>query len=109
MPYNTSVTSLCSSPVPFLLGGVSFLIALIAFALIILLVSHVKDYCGSNSEENNRSALSSESSVGYAEKIETLQNIMSSCADDKQEKIVVIMAGDDSPTFIAKPASASAV
>jgi hypothetical protein len=48
----------------------------------------------------NRSMQSTETRVGYSEKNDTLENIMSSCSDDKQEKVIVIMAGDDSLTHL---------
>ena len=102
-PHNTNQASMWSSPVPYLLGGVGSMIALIAFALILLACSYCKVSRGSNSEENN------DSSVGSGEKDETLQNIMLSCSEDTQlRKIVVIMAGNDTPTFIANPTFASA-
>ena len=109
-PHNTGAPSVWSSPVPFLLGGVGSMIALIAFALILLACSYLKAPRGSNSEENNvRSGLSNDSTVPSGEKEETLENILSSCSEDKQlVKVVVIMAGNDTPTFIANPTSASA-
>ena len=107
-PHNTSQASMWSSPVPYLLGGVCFMVALIAFALIILACSFLKFFCcASNSQGNNvRSGQSEESNDGSSEKNESLENIMSSCSDDKQlQKVVVIMAGEDTPTFIANPTS----
>jgi len=84
------------------------MIAVIVFALIVLACSYLKVSPDSNSEENNSSRQISYLSAGSAEKDETLANNMSPCSDDKQVKVVVIMAGDDTPTFIANPTSTSA-
>ena len=77
------------------------MVALVAFALIFLAWSYLK------SQGNNvRSGQSEESNDGSSEKNESLENIMSSCSDDKQlQKVVVIMAGENTPRFIANPTS----
>ena len=77
-PHNTSQASKWSSPVPYLLGGVGFMVALVAFALIFLAWSYLK------SQGNNvRSGQSNDSSNGSGEKNESLENIMSSSSHDK--------------------------
>jgi len=100
------------SPVPFLLGGVGCMIALISFALFILACSYVKESysSNSNSEENSRSEQSRESDVVYGDKNETMANRMPrESSEEEEEKIVVIMAGDVTPSFIANPSPVSAI
>ncbi|KAJ1414006.1 protein GLUTAMINE DUMPER 5-like [Sesbania bispinosa] len=66
-----------TSPVPYLFGGLALMLALIAVALIILA-------CSYHNEE--KPAKTVEMGV------------------DSEPKIVVIMAGDTNPTYLAKPA-----
>eukprot|EP01018_Ginkgo_biloba_P001954 Gb_08829 [translate_table: standard] len=73
------------SPEPYLFGGISAMLTLIAFALIVLACSYWKSQ-GSNGTS-----------------VEPVKNIMSS--RDEEEKVVVIMAGHQNPTFLAKPAN----
>jgi hypothetical protein len=95
------------SPVPYLLGGVGAMLTLIAFALIILAWSYIKD-CGTGFSEDaidNRS-LGRHHIVehGYVGKSETKKD-MAELSDANDERVIVIMAGDDKPTFIAKATS----
>ncbi|KAJ1380792.1 protein GLUTAMINE DUMPER 5-like [Sesbania bispinosa] len=66
-----------TSPVPYLFGGLAVMLALIAVALIILACSY------RNEEKPTKTV---EMTV------------------DSEPKIVVIMAGDTNPTYLAKPA-----
>ncbi|KAL5224573.1 hypothetical protein ABZP36_011212 [Zizania latifolia] len=87
------------SPVPYLFGGLAAMLGLIAFALLILACSYWKlsgyldnsaDQGGSTGEvdgEKGSAAGAARPAVGF------------------QEHVVVIMAGDERPTFLAMPAT----
>ncbi|EEF31582.1 protein GLUTAMINE DUMPER 4 [Ricinus communis] len=78
-----------SSPMPYLFGGLALMLGVIAVALIILACSY-------------RKSLSDESrGDGHEEKPGAKQAELT--VDSDEPKIVVIMAGDDNPTFLAKP------
>jgi len=107
---NSSVHSVSSTPALFLVGGLVSMFAMIAFGLILLACSYLKEFYGSNSQENNRSGQSNQSSIVYGGNNETMENIMSSKRlDEKQKRVAVIMAGDVTPTFIANPTSVSEI
>jgi len=81
------------SPVPYLLGGVGAMLVLIGFALIILAWSYVRDYTAGNPEDGGD---------GKNER----KGDMAEISDEKDEmRDIVIMAGNEKPTFIAKPTS----
>ncbi|GLJ53439.1 hypothetical protein SUGI_1139640 [Cryptomeria japonica] len=75
------------------MGWLGVMIALILFALLLLLCSHYKR---SNREDENES---------ISENIEMGKKNMEVHGGDELERLVVIMAGNDNPTFIAKPSS----
>ncbi|KAK1372395.1 Glutamine dumper 1 [Heracleum sosnowskyi] len=83
-----------NSPVPYLFGGLAAMLGLIVFALLILACSYWK-LSGRMQEENDRDL-----EVGD-------HKPENSSAKDFpvvfEEKIVVIMAGDVKPTFLATP------
>jgi len=109
-PYNVTATSAWRSPVTFLLGGVALMIAMIAFACIILACSYVRHPFGSNSEENEISEQSEESGAMYGYRIDTMKKITpSDRSEGAHREVVVIMAGDVTPTFIANPTCVSAI
>jgi len=109
-PYNATAPLTWGSPVTFLLGGVGSMMALIVFAVIILACSYVRDSDSNHPEENNRSEQRRESDAEYGDKNETMKNIRSSEGpEERPEKVVVIMAGDVTPTFMANPSSVSAI
>ncbi|ERN05847.1 hypothetical protein AMTRI_Chr10g6710 [Amborella trichopoda] len=81
--------SLWHSPVPYLFGGLAFILGLIAFALLILLCSYRKNSGESEEQQSEKPANS----------IETLSPL------DMEPKFVVIMAGEQTPTFLAKPST----
>lgn len=85
--------SLRRSPVPYLIGGLGVMIALILFALLLLLCSHYKR----SSREHESESTSENNEMG--------KKNMEVHGCDAIERVVVIMAGNDSPTFIAKPSS----
>ncbi|EOY03887.1 Uncharacterized protein TCM_019103 [Theobroma cacao] len=91
-PVNTtsSIKLSTSSPLPYLFGSLALVLILIALALVMLACSYRK-----------RSANSSSSQV------QLKQEMAMNTVLDSEPKIVVIMAGDDKPTFLAKPVSSS--
>ncbi|GLJ43142.1 hypothetical protein SUGI_0895380 [Cryptomeria japonica] len=91
--------SLWRSPVPYLMGGMGAMLVLIVFALLLLFFSHWN---------KKRTAQESQSRDEHGESLKTeMGNRCTEGNDDcKMEKrIVVIMAGHENPTFIAKPTS----
>ncbi|OMO52665.1 hypothetical protein CCACVL1_29130 [Corchorus capsularis] len=82
-----------SSPLPYLFGSLAVVFILIALALIMLACSYRK--YSSNSSSRRQIQLKQE------------REINNMGFDDSEPKIVVIMAGDDKPTFLAKPAASS--
>nr|KYP48074.1 hypothetical protein KK1_030269 [Cajanus cajan] len=69
-----------TSPIPYLFGGLALMLALIGLALLILACSYGKS---SSSTSQATNAMGMEV--------------------DSEPKIVVIMAGDSNPTYMAKP------
>ncbi|KAJ4745082.1 Protein GLUTAMINE DUMPER 3 [Rhynchospora pubera] len=85
------------SPVPYLFGGLAAMLGLIAFALLILACSYWKlsGYLEGSNNNNIDGDAASEKPV--------LPMVMAPVC--YEEKIVVIMAGDEKPTFLATPMS----
>ncbi|KAK9683045.1 hypothetical protein RND81_10G114300 [Saponaria officinalis] len=77
-----------NTPVPYLFGGLGIMFCLIAIAFIILACSFSKSSSSSNISGNN---------------IDEEASGKSSFECDNEPKIVVIMAGDHNPTYLAKP------
>ncbi|PSS35070.1 Protein GLUTAMINE DUMPER like [Actinidia chinensis var. chinensis] len=75
-----------NSPIPYLFGGLALMIGLIALALVILACSHKKPTSTSNS------------SNGAEENPTRATHVV-----EMEPRIVVIMAGDDHPMYLAKP------
>ncbi|GLJ43143.1 hypothetical protein SUGI_0895400 [Cryptomeria japonica] len=89
--------SLWRSPVPYLMGGMGAMIVLILFALLLLLCSHWNE---------KRTESQSGDENGRSEKTEMGSRCMEVHEDcEMEQRVVVIMAGYDNPTFIAKPTS----
>lgn len=82
------------SPIPYLFGGLAFTLALIAIALIILACSYRK--------QPSSAANSSGCDDEEAGKVESAKT-----TSDSEPRILVIMAGQSNPTFLAKPLSSS--
>lgn len=91
-----------NSPVPYLLAGVGVMLVLIAFALIVLTWSYLKERTPEG-QENNRSVL------GDGRKNERTKDVSYNSDAQDDLRIIVIMAGDEKPTFIAKPAPVAAI
>ncbi|XP_059641399.1 protein GLUTAMINE DUMPER 3-like [Cornus florida] len=84
------------SPVPYLFGGLAAMMGLITFALLILACSYLKlsGHLDSN-QGGERDSEVGDDEPGDSEKAMPVF----------EEKIVVIMAGDVNPTFLATPMS----
>ncbi|CAL9073994.1 unnamed protein product [Musa acuminata var. zebrina] len=80
---DSSVPNVWQTPVPYLFGGFGAVMILIAAALIILACSHRRSAirCGSSEEKPV---------IVHA---------------DMEPRVVVVMAGDDKPRFLAQPFS----
>ena len=78
------------SPIPYLFSGLGLMVALIAASLLILACSYRKRY-------------SSSAPAGDEEKPQKTVDVEVS----SEPKIVVIMAGESNPTYLAKPVSST--
>lgn len=88
-----------NSPTPYLFSAVILLMALIATALLMLACSYRK-----RPVSVSASALASASTAGDQMSWSETTVISANVERDTKPKIVVIMAGDDKPTFFAAPA-----
>ncbi|KAF3957696.1 hypothetical protein ACB098_01G220300 [Castanea mollissima] len=79
-----------NSPIPYLFGGLALMLGLIAVALSILACSYGKTFSNSPSDADQEK---------QAKAVNTKA--------DSEPKVVVIMAGDDIPTYLAKPVSST--
>ncbi|CAI8611254.1 unnamed protein product [Vicia faba] len=86
------------SPVPYLFGGLAAMLGLIAFALLILACSYWK--LSGYLEGNGESERDLEAGDGTNETDQKPQKVY-------EEKILVIMAGQEKPTFLATPSMSS--
>ncbi|PON94573.1 hypothetical protein TorRG33x02_096080 [Trema orientale] len=94
------------SPVPYLFGGLAAMLGLIAFALLILACSYWRlsgqmDERDRQGGDDDRDEMDLESGAGAGEK-----DSGKGVVKVYEEKILVIMAGDDKPTFLATPVCA---
>ncbi|KAE9466659.1 hypothetical protein C3L33_01430, partial [Rhododendron williamsianum] len=80
-----------NSPVPYLFGGLALMLGLITLALVILACSY-------------KNSSSDSSSTGAEEKPARRSHVLQ---PEMEPKIVVIMAGDENPRFLAKPVSST--
>ncbi|CAA7408162.1 unnamed protein product [Spirodela intermedia] len=90
------------SPVPYLFGGLAAMLGLIAFALLILACSYWKlsGYLDSGSNEPERGG-DLESGDGKPRD----SGVAKTSPHQLEQRIVVIMAGEEKPTFLANPMS----
>lgn len=79
------------SPIPYLFGGLALMLGLIAIALLILSCSYRK--------HNSSSTLAGDD--------EKSTKVVDMEANSSEPKIVVIMAGECNPTYLAKPVSST--
>lgn len=99
-PAITQQRSPWHSPVPYLFGGLAAMLGLIAFALLILACSYwrLSGRLDDNEGGDQRDLESGNEKEGDAAKSGKIF----------EEKILVIMAGDQKPTFLATPVSSRA-
>ncbi|OIW05436.1 hypothetical protein TanjilG_23262 [Lupinus angustifolius] len=89
-PINIDI-KLWKSPIPYLFGGLALMMALISMALVILVCSYRK----SASQSSNLEA-------------QVMKQTMPKNVESNLEpELLVIMAGDDKPTYLAKPITSS--
>lgn len=88
------------TPVPYLFGGLAAMMGLISFALLILACSYWK--LSGNFDDNNDRDVESGNVDGDGV---PPPGPDSTSRFDVQEKCLVIMAGEDKPTFLATPSS----
>ncbi|KAE8786860.1 protein GLUTAMINE DUMPER 5-like [Hordeum vulgare] len=89
------------SPVPYLFGGLAAMLGLIAFALLILACSYWKLSGYLDGDRDGQA-------TGDADGEKASASGAARPAMDFLEHVVVIMAGDERPTFLAKPAASRA-
>ncbi|KAE9609284.1 hypothetical protein Lal_00020642 [Lupinus albus] len=94
---NSTQHSTWHSPIPYLFGGLAAMLGLIAFALLILACSYWK-LSGLLQSENEQRDLESDPQRENdpTEKNECMKKV-------HDDKVLVIMAGNDRPTFLATP------
>ncbi|KAM5553978.1 protein GLUTAMINE DUMPER 3 [Rosa sericea] len=97
-PAVTTQRSPWHSPVPYLFGGLAAMLGLIAFALLILACSYWKlsGYLENSENDGERDLEAGEG--GKSDETQKAPPVF-------EEKILVIMAGDAKPTFLATPIS----
>ncbi|KAJ8634662.1 hypothetical protein MRB53_008929 [Persea americana] len=98
---NTTITpfhhSPWRSPVPYLFGGLALMLCIVAFALLLLACSYwnLSNILRNRENRGNRDLQNRDEKT--AESIKTPQPL--------DLKVLVIMAGDDNPTYLANPTS----
>ncbi|OIV97711.1 hypothetical protein TanjilG_12468 [Lupinus angustifolius] len=95
---STTQHSTWHSPIPYLFGGLAAMLGLIAFALLILACSYWK-LSGRLHTQNEQRDLESvaERESDHSAKNEPIKKVY-------EDKVLVIMAGNHKPTFLATPA-----
>ncbi|KAL0337803.1 UNVERIFIED_CONTAM: protein GLUTAMINE DUMPER 3 [Sesamum calycinum] len=101
-PPSTGHQSAWDSPVPYLFGGLAAMLGLIAFALVILACSYWK-LLAKNLERRENAAGERDLEAGEAD-----HDGAKIAPPVLEEKYLVIMAGQQNPTFLATPASSRA-
>lgn len=92
-PTPSPTTNIWSTPIPYLFGSLALLLLLIAISILILLLCSYKNHHSSSSSSNNNSNDGLD-----LEKPPLVLKVL-----DPEPKVVVIMAGDQNPTFMAFP------
>lgn len=85
----TNVIKIWKSPIPYLFGGLALMLILISVALVILVCNYKKR--GSSSQSSNSD--------------EEMKQVMSKNVEmiNSEPEVLVIMAGEAKPTYLAKP------
>ncbi|XP_052205606.1 protein GLUTAMINE DUMPER 4-like [Diospyros lotus] len=86
-----------STPMPYLFGGLALVLVLISFALLVLACSYKKSPPSNSSGRGSGRAGCRRQKPACEAPQERLP--------ETEPKIVVIMAGDENPTYLAKPSS----
>ncbi|CAL0318769.1 unnamed protein product [Lupinus luteus] len=89
---STAAIKLWKSPIPYLFGGLALMMTLISVALVILVCSYRKRSSQSSSTEANE---------------DVKQTMPKNIESNSEPELLVIMAGDDKPTYLAKPITTS--
>ncbi|KAG4937561.1 Protein GLUTAMINE DUMPER 2 [Glycine soja] len=92
-PMRASGVNIWKSPIPYLFGGLAVMLAIISMALVILVCSYRKRDSQSSSSEVNEDV----KSQAMAKNLET----------NSEPEVLVIMAGNHNPTYLAKPITSS--
>ncbi|MCE3216609.1 hypothetical protein HAX54_007136 [Datura stramonium] len=96
-PYSCSVWR-WNSTVPYLFGGLAFIFLLISVALVILLCAHCRKISRNSSPMSRRDNNGTTIPTNVHNQIDVIVTM--------NPKIVVIMAGDDKPSYLATPSLA---
>ncbi|GLJ43161.1 hypothetical protein SUGI_0896050 [Cryptomeria japonica] len=94
---NALPNSLWHSPVPYLLGGVCVIVLLLAVAFILLLLSSLK--IAHNGPSGNEGA----HMINIEDGEKNAETKLSGCDQKTVESVIVVMAGDEEPSFLATP------
>eukprot|EP01018_Ginkgo_biloba_P039825 Gb_30729 [translate_table: standard] len=105
---NGRVHSVWKSPVPYLLGGVGAMLALIAFALFILACSYWNSSAHHDHSSNSNNHNNNNNNAGGSAENGGPDHKLGNADDCAEERVAVIMAGDEEPTVLAKPTDVSA-
>ena len=97
------------SPVPYLFGGLAAMLGLIALALLILACSYWKLSGYLDAGRDQRAAGEAGGAGAGADGEKGSATGAARPAAGVREHVVVIMAGEDRPTFLATPAASRAV
>lgn len=87
------------SPVPYLFGGLAAMLGLVGFALLILACSYWRVSSSLNEGRSNNGGRHGAEGKVAAPAVKKPASV--------EAKVVVIMAGDDDPTYLATPVCAS--
>ncbi|KAF5787550.1 putative protein glutamine dumper [Helianthus annuus] len=92
------------SPIPYLFGGLAAMMGLVCFALMVLACSYWKlsGYLDHNEGDVESGSVNADGNLP-SENHNNNNNRLELC--DIQEKCLVIMAGENKPTFLATPSS----
>ncbi|XP_054800414.1 protein GLUTAMINE DUMPER 2-like [Prosopis cineraria] len=93
---SSGLARLWKSPIPYLFGGLAIMMALISVALVVLICSYSK-----------RAYSQSHSPSSAGEDTVTKQAMPKNPETESEPRVLVIMAGDRNPTYLAKPTSGS--
>ncbi|KAL7093180.1 hypothetical protein ACP275_11G026800 [Erythranthe tilingii] len=94
------------SPVPYLFGGLSAMLGLIAFALLVLACSYWKLSAAGDVDNRDDAAAAAERDLEGGEAGGA--SAANPAPVELEEKYLVIMAGQEKPTFLATPMSSRA-